>query len=105
VSVEDARDIYYQYRMWATFNVGDSAGFGGDPQAALRSIKARVLLISIKSDLQFNSDDITLLKSSIPNVDHVEIDSIYGHLACCGFDPEAGKVLDREIGRFLARLK
>jgi homoserine O-acetyltransferase len=102
---EDARDIYSQLRMWADYNLGDTPGFGGDTQAVLRTIKARVLLISMKEDLLFSNEDIALVKNSIPNVTHVEVDSLYGHLACIGADPEATKVMDREIARFLAKLK
>jgi len=101
---EDARDIYYQLRMWAAYNLGDSPGFGGDAQAALKTIKARVLVISMKEDLLFSTDEIALVKNSIPGAVHVEIESIYGHLACIGFDQEANKIMDREIARFLARL-
>jgi homoserine O-acetyltransferase len=91
-------------RMWATFNIGDSPGFNGDAQAALRSIKARVLLITAKEDLMISPEEVALAKT-IPNVTHFEIDTPSGHAACCGFDAEANKAMDREIARFLARLK
>jgi homoserine O-acetyltransferase len=102
---QDARDVYYQMEMWASFNIGDSAGFNGDARAALRSIKARMLLISAKEDEMISQEEIAFAKSAIPNAAHVELDSILGHDICCGEDAEVNKVLDREIGRFLARLK
>jgi homoserine O-acetyltransferase len=101
---QDARDVYYDLRMWATFNVGDTPGFGGDAGAALRSIKARVLLLSMKDDQLISSEEIAMTKSAIPNVVHVEVNAA-GHAGCCGGDPEANKVIDREIARFLATLK
>jgi homoserine O-acetyltransferase len=91
--------------MWATYNIGDTSGFGGDAQAALRSIKARVLLISIKEDLLVLPDQIAFTKNSIPNATLVEIATPFGHVACCGLDPDTNKIFDREIGRFLAKLK
>jgi homoserine O-acetyltransferase len=102
---QDARDLYYQMRMWATFNVGDSPGFGGDAQAALRSIKGQMLLVTAKEDLLVSADEIALAKNTIPNVTQVEIDTSFGHIASVGFDADANKVMDREIARFLARLR
>jgi homoserine O-acetyltransferase len=103
-AAQDARDVYYQLRMWQTFNIGDSPGFNGDPQAALRSIKARVLLITVKEDLMISPEEVALAKT-IPNVTHFELDTAFGHAACCGADPESNKAMDREIARFLARLR
>jgi homoserine O-acetyltransferase len=102
---QDARDVYYQMQMWASFNIGNSAGFNGDAQAALRSIKARMLLISAKEDQMISQEEVAFIKSAIPNLAHVELDSISGHNICCGEDAEASKILDREIGRFLAKPK
>jgi len=104
IFAQDARDLYYDLRMWATFNLGDTPGFGGDPVAALKSIKARVLLISMKDDQMINNEEIAMTKNAIPGVVHVEIDAP-GHSGCCGGNPEANKVMDQEISRFLARLK
>jgi len=103
-AAQDARDVYYQLRMWASFSIGDSPGFNGDAHAALRSIKARVLLITAKEDLMISPEEIAMAKA-IPNVGHLELDTSFGHAACCGADPEANKAMDREIARFLARLK
>jgi len=104
-ATQDARDVYYQLRMWASFSIGDSPGFNGDAQGALRSIKARVLLITVKEDLMISPEEVAFIKGAIPNVSHFEIDTLFGHAACCGFDPEVNKAMDREITRFLARLK
>jgi len=90
--------------MWATFNLGDTAGFAGDPVAALRSIKARVLLISMKDDQMISNEEIVMTKNAIPGVVHVEIDAP-GHSGCCGGIPEANKIMDQEIGRFLTKLR
>jgi len=104
-ATQDARDVYYQMRMWASFNIGDSPGFNGDAQAALRSIKARVLLLTVKEDLMISQEEVALAKGAIPNVSHLEMDTPFGHAACCGSDPEANKAMDREITRFLNKLK
>ena len=102
--VQDARDIYYHLRMWATFNLGDSPGFNGDTVAALRTIKVRTLLISMKGDLSVSNEDVAMVKNNIAGTVHVEVDA-QGHSSCCGGDPEANKVMNREIARFLSTLK
>lgn len=102
---QDARDIHYQLRAWAEFNVGDTPGFNGDARAALGTIKAQVLLISAKGDMLVSRDEVLFAKNVIPGAMHVEIDSPFGHAVCCGFDPEATKVMDREIAKFLSRLR
>ena len=77
----------------------------GDATAALRSIKTQVLIIGAKSDLLFDRGDLMQLKNMIPRAAHVEIDSVWGHAICCGGDPEATKIMSREISAFLSRLR
>ena len=100
--VQDARDVYYHLRMWANFNLGDSPGFNGDTAAALKSIKARTLFVSMKGDRSISSREVNLVKNNIPGIVHVEVDA--GHNGCCGGDPEASKVMNREIARFMSTL-
>lgn len=102
---QDARDVYYQLRAWAEFNVGDTPGFNGDARAALGTIKAQALLIGAKADMLVSRNEVLFAKNAIPGAIHVEIDSPFGHTICCGFDPEATKIMDREIARFLLKLR
>jgi len=102
--VQDARDIYYHLRMWATFNLGDLPGFNGDTVAALKSIKARTLFLSMKGDHSLRNEEVAMVRNNIPGVVHVEVDAA-GHSGCCGADPEASKMMNREIARFLSTLK
>ncbi len=88
---------------WADFNIGDTPGFKGDAKAALQSLKAQVLLIGCKQDLLFNRDELIFAKNAIPKATHVEIDSPWGH--GIGFDPEARKIMEREIAKFLSKLR
>lgn len=102
---QDARDVYYQMRMWAAFNIGDSKGFAGNAQAALKSIKTPMLLLTVKDDLMISAAEVAFSKSSIPNLNHVEMATTSGHEACCGSDQEVNKTMNREIAAFLAKLK
>lgn len=104
-SPQDARDIHYQLQVWAGFNIGDTPGFKGDARAALKSIKAQVLLIGGKDDMLIRRGEIIFAEDAIPKATRVEIDSPWGHLISIGFDPEATKVMDREITKFLSQLR
>ncbi len=104
-SPQDARDIYYQLQAWAGFNIGDTPGFKGDARAALKSIKAQVLLIGAKDDMLVRRNEIIFAEDAIPKATRVEIDSPWGHLISVGFDPEATKVMDHEITKFLSQLR
>ncbi len=91
--------------MWAAFNIGDSKGFGGNAQAALKSIKTPMLLLTVKDDLMISAGEVAFTKSSIPNINHVEMATASGHEACCGGDAEVNKIMNREIAAFLAKVK
>ena len=101
----DARDYYYGLQAWAAFSVGDTQGFGGDARAALASIKSQALIVGAKDDPLFNREEAIFAKAAIPKATYVEIDSALGHSACCGLDPEATRVMSREIAGFLSKLR
>ena len=102
---QDARDVYYTFQADANFSVGDTAGFKGETRAALRAIKAAVLVIGARDDLLLNREINILAKNEVPKAVYLEIETAFGHLVCCGADPEATKTIDREIARFLSKLR
>lgn len=102
---QDARDVYYQIQAVVNFTIGDTPGFNRDARAALQSIKAQALIFGAKNDMLNLRDENTFAQQAIPKATLVEIDSPFGHLICCGFDPEATKIMDREIAQFLAKLR
>ena len=53
----DANNLISQARTWQRHNVGDTPGFGGDHERALRSIKAQVLYMPCETDLYFPIGD------------------------------------------------
>jgi homoserine O-acetyltransferase len=101
---QDARDLYYQMRHWADFDVGDSPGFDGDTEAALASITAEVLLIGFLGDVMIRREETAFVREAVPHAVLLEIDTDFGHLACCGFDPEATRQMEPVIAKFLADL-
>lgn len=102
---QDARDIYYQLETWGEFSVGDTPGFAGNVASALASIKAQVLMIGATHDMMVRPEEYIIAMEAIPNATHIELDSPAGHLICCGFDPEATEIMDREVAKFLSRLR
>ena len=86
---------------WQTHNVGDTPGFNGDFEGALRSIQARVLLMPSATDLYFPRDDAEYERTLIPNAELLTIPSIWGHRAGIGANPADVAFLNDAIKQFL----
>ncbi len=70
------------YSYWCLTCLSDTHNIGrgrGSIINALKSIKAKVLCVGIKSDLLFPTDDLKFITANTENADYVEIDSFYGH--------------------------
>jgi len=101
--LRDANNVLWQAKMWQRHNVGDSPGFGGDFEKALRSIKARVLFMPSETDLYFPVADSEYEARLIPGAKLVPIPSIWGHGAGAGRGPGDAEFLNRTIADFLDR--
>ncbi len=99
----DANNLLWQAKMWQRHNVGDTPGFGSDFEKALRSIKARVLLMPSETDLYFPVADAEYESRFIPDAKLVPIPSIWGHGAGAGRGPGDADFLNRAIADFLGR--
>jgi homoserine O-acetyltransferase len=97
----DANDLILQMRTWERHDVGASAGFGGDVEKALRSIKAPLLYMPSETDLYFPVGDARYEAAFIPGVTLMPIPSLWGHTAGAASNPADGKFLNENIGRFL----
>jgi homoserine O-acetyltransferase/O-succinyltransferase len=97
----DANDLILQMRTWEKHNVGATAGFGGDVEKALRSIKAPFLYMPSETDLYFPIGDARYEAAFIPRVSLVPIPSLWGHTAGAGSNPADEKFLNEKIARFL----
>ena len=97
----DANNLLWQAKMWQRHNVGDTPGFGSDFEKALRSIKARVLLMPSETDLYFPVADAEYESRFIPDAKLVPIPSIWGHGAGAGRGPGDAEFLNRAIADFL----
>lgn len=97
----DANNMLWQAKMWQRHDVGDTPGFDGDFEEALRSIRARVLLMPGETDLYFPVADAEYESGIIPDATLVVIPSIWGHGAGAGRGPGDAEFLNQKITEFL----
>lgn len=97
----DANDYILQARTWQKHNVGDTPGFGGDVEKALRSIKVPLLYMPSETDLYFPLDDAKYEAPFIPKGILMPIPSLWGHTAGAASNPADGKFLNEKIGEFM----
>jgi homoserine O-acetyltransferase len=97
----DANNLISPARTWQCHNIGDTAGFAGDHERALRSIQARVLYMPCETDLYFPLGDARYESQFIPAVSLVPIPSLWGHSAGSGGNAVDNDFIDAEIHRFL----
>jgi homoserine O-acetyltransferase len=98
----DANDLILQLRTWESNNVGNTPGFQGDVEKALRSIKAPVLYMPSATDLYFPVEDAQYEAQFIPHVTLLPIPSLWGHPAGAGASPADKKFLNEHIASFMA---
>lgn len=97
----DANDLILQMRTWEKHDVGTTPGFGGNTEAALRSIKTPLLYMPSETDLYFPLEDARYEAQFIPGVTLKPIPSVWGHTAGAASNPADARFLNDEIGRFL----
>src|SRR5438270_13004088 len=83
----DANDYILQARTWERHDVGTTAGFDGEVERALRSIKVPLLYMPSETDLYFPIGDDRYEATSIPGISLVPIPSLRGHPACDASNP------------------
>ncbi|MCA9077046.1 MAG: alpha/beta fold hydrolase [Planctomycetaceae bacterium] len=93
----DANNILSQAETWKRHNIGDTPGYIGNVEAALRAIKARVLLMPCRSDLYFPVADAEYEATILQNGELAVIESSTGHAAGGGADPQAIRFIDEKL--------
>jgi homoserine O-acetyltransferase len=102
LSGADANDVILQARTWQRHDVGNTPGFGGDVERALRSIKVPLLYMPSETDLYFPLTDARYEQQFIPKVQFTPIPSLWGHPAGAGASPADRDFLNTTIARFLS---
>lgn len=99
----DPNDLLAMLWTWEHGDVGQTPGFDGDTEAALRSIRCPLLAMPGKTDLYFPPEDEEWASQFIPNGEVRVIPSIYGHFAGLGNNPADNDFIDTALGELLAR--
>ena len=97
----DANNLILQMRTWEAHDVGTTPPFAGNSEAALRSIKARVLYMPSATDLYFPVADARFEAAFIRHCDLQVIPSLWGHPAGAGASPADLKFLNDHIARLM----
>jgi len=97
----DANDLLSQATTWQKHDIGKTPGLDGTLQTALRSIKARVLLMPSDSDFYFPPADMERESYFIPRVTLTPIHTVWGHPAGGGANPTDTAFINQTIRRFL----
>ncbi|KAH8800294.1 homoserine acetyltransferase family protein [Xylogone sp. PMI_703] len=100
---KDPDNLITMLQTWQLGDISASPKFGGDLRAALRSIKAKCLVMPGKTDLYFPPEDSQFeVENMAPGIGtYLEIPSIWGHWAGAGDAKEDVKFLDQAIANFL----
>jgi homoserine O-acetyltransferase/O-succinyltransferase len=98
----DPVDWVYQSFAYDAHDVGTTPGFGGDTLAALRSIRAPVLLLVPELDLYNPVEDAVESAAHIPNATLVRVTGHAGHAVAADASPEIEDVR-RAVNEFLVR--
>ena len=99
----DANDWIYQSWAYDQHNVGTTAQFNGDYHRALKSIKAKTIILAGSGDLLNPEYDAMEAAHYIPNVRYVPINAQrpMGHTSGAGVTEPENELQNREIGTFL----
>jgi homoserine O-acetyltransferase len=101
-----AADLYAQLRTWDAGDISDNELYNGDLRAALRAIRARVLLMPSETDLYFRVADNAGEMEHLADAKLLPIPSIWGHRAGNpSRNPADAEFLRNAVKDWLAPLK
>ena len=99
----DANNLILQMRTWEKHDVGTTAPFHGDVEAALQSIKVPVLYMPSLTDLYFPIADARYEAKFIRRCAFTPIPSLWGHPAGAAVTAADGRFLNDHIATFLEK--
>ena len=103
----DANDWIWQSRAYDRHDVGQTKSFNGDTAAALKSIKAKTLILAGTGDLLNPEADAKSSAKLIPGAKYLAINDRLpmGHLSGAGATKDENEFQNKVIAEFLATLK
>ncbi len=99
----DPNNLLAMLWTWENGDVGQTPGFDGDTEAALRSIRCPLVSMPARTDLYFPPEDEEWASQFIPNGEVRVIDTIYGHFAGLGMHAPDNKFIDDTLRDLLSR--
>lgn len=99
----DANDWIWQSRAYDAHDVGQTKGFNGNTDAALKSIRARTLILGGTGDLLNPESDALHTAKTIRGAEYVAINDKLpmGHFSAAGATEAENTMQNKEIARFL----
>jgi homoserine O-acetyltransferase len=103
----DANDWIWQSRAYDRHDVGQTKGFDGNTAAALKSIKAKTLILAGTGDLLNPESDAKASAKLIPGAKYIAINDQLpmGHFSGAGATQAENEFQNKVIKSFLATLK
>jgi len=100
----DPNNLLTMLWTWQNGNVGATPGrgFDGDQVAALKTIKAKTIVVPALKDLYFPPEDEEFAVKHIPNAELRVIPGVYGHFAGGGANPDDTTFIDDVLKELLA---
>lgn len=99
---KDANNLLTMLWTWQNGNIGNTPGFEGDFEKALRSIKAKAIVMPAEMDLYFPPEDNQYEVQFMPNAEYRSIQSVWGHFAGGGVNPVDTQFIDDALKTLLA---
>jgi homoserine O-acetyltransferase len=99
----DANDLLAMLWTWQHADISANAIYQGDFAAALRTIKARAIVMPGDTDLYFRVRDNELEVEHMPNAELRPIPSIWGHVAGMGINPPDNEFIDAALRELLVK--
>jgi len=97
----DANDLIRHLDAWAAHSIADAAG--GDFAAAAARARGPVLFAPISTDVYFHPDDVRDQAAHFPEATVAVVDSLSGHAAAFGREPEDRAAISGIVEGFLSR--
>lgn len=97
----DANNWIWQTWAYDRHDVGTTPGFDGDTIKALKSIKAKALLMNAPGDLYNPTKEAAEAAEQIANAKYVLMPSLQGHFAASPAKPADVEFMNREVAGFL----
>jgi homoserine O-acetyltransferase len=98
----DPNNLLTMLWTWQKGDIGKTPGFDGDHVKALKSIKAKMIVMPAEKDLYFPPEDEEYAVSHMSNAELRVIPGVWGHFAGGGANPVDIKFIDDALKELLA---